>query len=746
MGIFNKTDEELRIIKERKDLKELKEAIKSNKELANDKVGQEFLIKYIDDIINGKENNFFESDFLIRAFLKFDNVLDLTNAIYVVRNLLPYGLNTPNYDAIKEVILSDFLGTGGYVTEGIFDHEVYALFKDFDNYLRIMRTVQGKPSTRNNFNLIASYIKESAKYSIDEDTFTKSIISTIDNLDDSVLDIPAYLKNELEKDKKRAGVYSISHDDVISASSSLRRIDSQIEKIDNYILTLEEKARDAINEADNGVKKINESHSIAIRELKEYKSSLEKELKNILERHLEDSKIEINNKADAVFSEILKKYQEQLEEFRKVSQNLSLQNTRELTILKEETNKSLNELRDYVSNKPELKEYLKQAEESAVIRDKIINLVETSKSEELEETGIDEKVVKGISRIVVPHSISVEVPDSVLVPKDVQIIKPYAFKNAKQFAAIMKKLREKMNENILNGEIYNPKIEEILACLLLGDWPYVFGPSGAGKGYMVNQIGDLLDRKICDNGKITDLHTILGYIDPQGRFRAPSAVEAVSQGDILFLDEFDNSNPDTMIVLNTIYSNLRDKIKHPEKNYFVRFAGEIDIPINPNMRMIAAANTDGSGSNAQHNVRYKIDEAVQERYKPVYFPYNNDVERQILKDYDVWYDFFVNFRNGCEEFAKSQGEEIAEGNVSTRDASDILRDIKFDAKPLTDIMNEYFVQSKGSDYRNFLIRYISDVYDFDSSDYDEYNGPLKDASSKVLATHFIDRAKKGIKG
>ena len=68
----------------------------------------------------------------------------------------------------------------------------------------------------------------------------------------------------------------------------------------------------------------------------------------------------------------------------------------------------------------------------------------------------------------------------------------------------MKKIRAKMNENILNGEIYNPKIEEIIACILLGDWPYVFGPSGAGKGYMVNQIGDLLDRKICDNGKITD--------------------------------------------------------------------------------------------------------------------------------------------------------------------------------------------------------------------------------------------------
>ena len=716
MGIFNKTDEELRIIKERKDLKELKEAIKSNKELANDKTGQEFLIKYIEDVIDGKDNAFFESDFLIRAFLKFDNVLDLTNAIYVVRNLLPYGLNTPNYNAIKEVILSDFLGNGGYVTEGIFDHEVYALFKDFDNYLRIMKTVQAKPSTRNNFKLIASYIKESAKYSIDEDTFTKSIISTIDNLDDSVLDIPAYFKNELEKDKKRAGIYSISHDDVISASSSLRRIDSQIEKIDNYILNLEEKARDAINEADNGVKKINERHSIAIRELKEYKSSLEKELKNILERHLEDSKIEINNKADAVFSEILKKYQEQLDEFRKVSQNLSLQNTRELTILKEETNKSLNELREYVSNNPELKEYLKQAEESAVIRKKIIEIVnEEKKNEPLEETGIDAKVVKGISRIVVPHSLSVEVPDSVVLPKDVKIIKPYAYKNAKDFAKIMRNIKNKIEENKSKGVIYNDVIEEIIACLILGDWPYIYGPSGAGKGVMVNQIGELLCQKVIDNGKITEVHTVFGFIDAQGRFRAPASVEAVTNGGILFLDEFDNSFEDTMVAINTMYSNLRDKINHPEKDYYIKFAGEIDIPINPNMRMIAAANTDGSGRNLNYNARGKIDESIQERFKPIYVPYNDEVEKMILNEYENWYTFFVRFRNACDEYAKTQNKDEAQGNASTRDAADLLRDIKLNAKTLDQIMRQYFVQTKDSDYRNSLIRYMCNAYGISDS-------------------------------
>ena len=745
MGIFNKTDEELRIIKERKDLKELKEAIKSNKELANDKTGQDYLIKYIDDVIDGKNNDFFESDFLIRAFLKFDNVLDLPNAIYVIRNLLPYGLNTPNYNAIKEVILSDFLGDGGYVTEGIFDHEVYALFKDFDNYLRIMKTIQGKPSTRNNFKLIAGYIKESAKYSIDEDTFTKSIISTIDNLDDSVLDIPAYLKNELEKDKKRAGIYSISHDDVISASSSLRRIDSQVEKIDNYILTLEEKARDAINEADNGVKKINESHNIAIRELKEYKSSLEKELKNILERHLEDSKIEINNKADAVFSEILKKYQEQLDEFRKVSQNLSLQNTRELTILKEETNKSLNELREYVHNNPELKSALTQAEESAAVRDKLLEIIKVEQERPVDNE--EEKIVRGINRIVAPNTPKVEIPDSIVTQSNVQIIKPYAFKNAKDFAKIMRNIEKQIALGESNGAIYHKKIKELLACLMVGDWPYMYGPSGAGKGHTVRQVGSLLGQKVIDAGKIGDVSSVVGYIDAQGRFRAPSALEAVVDGCLIFFDEFDNGNPDTRVALNTMYSNLRDKIIAPSSDQYIRFAQEIDVPINPNMRMIAAGNTDGNGSDRQYTDRYPIDESIKERLKYIYFDYDNRVEKHILKDYEDWYEFFINFRNACNEYAKSQGDENAQGNVSTRDASDINRDVNLNAKALDDMMNQYFVQSKESDYRNALARQIAGLYNIEyNQEYDDYHGTLSEADGLVLAKQFVTRCNKGIKG
>ena len=744
MGLFNKTEEELRIEKEKKELKELKEALKSNKELAADSVGLNKLLDYVDDVIAGKKNDFLENDFLIRSFLRFESVLDLYDAILVIKNLLPYGKSTPNYESIKEIIINDFLGKYGYIKKNINDYSLYSLVKDFDNYTRIMRTLKNNDKAIENFQKVSEYIKKAAKFSIDEDSFVKSVISTIENLDDSVLEIDSYLNDELEKDKKRAGVYAISHEDIMTASSTMRRIDSQLEKLDNLITILDEKENDINRSTNDGVIKLTQTKNELIGELKGYKNTLEKNLKELLENHLENVKIEINNKADTVFSEILKKYQEQLDEFRKVSQNLSIQNARELTILKAETDKSLNELREYVHNNPELQSALNTAEESAVVRDKILKIIE--KEQEIPEEYVEKKQVKGISRVVVTDTPRVSIPDAV-ASSDIQIIKPYSFKNAKQFANRMKVIEKDLELRKANGEIFHDKIPEIIACLMVGDWPYLFGPSGAGKGYMVEQIGSLLGQKVIDSGKITEPHSIFGYIDPQGQFRATPTFEAITDGDIIFFDEFDNGNPDTSVALNTLYSNLRDKINRPDKEKYVKFAGEIDVPINPNTRMIAAGNTDGSGSDENFNERAKIDESIMERYKPIYVPYDNRVEESILHDYYNWYKFFVNFREFCEDYANKQGQETAQGNASTRDASDIYRDVSLNAKTMDQMMSQYFVQIKDDDYREALVRKFAAFYDLDNeSEYKEYTGKLADASEVELAKQLINRCRKGIRG
>ena len=315
----------------------------------------------------------------------------------------------------------------------------------------------------------------------------------------------------------------------------------------------------------------------------------------------------------------------------------------------------------------------------------------------------------------------------------------------------MRAILDRKQQCINNGEIFHEKIDEIIECLLVGDWPYMFGPSGAGKGFIVGQAGKLIGQKVIDGGKIGEVHTVLGYIDPQGRFRSTPAVEACVDGGLIFFDEFDNSNPDTRVALNTMYSNLREKIQNPSSDQYIRFAGEIDVPINPNMRMIAAGNTDGTGSDEQYTDRYPTDESIKERYKVIYVDYDNRVEKHILKDYENWYNFFINFRKACNEYADSQGQQSAAGNASTRDAADILRDVKLNAKSLDQMMSEYFVQTKESDYRESLIRTIGNEYDIDVNyddplEYTDYNGSLGKAKPKDLAKQFIKRSRKSIRG
>ena len=283
---------------------------------------------------------------------------------------------------------------------------------------------------------------------------------------------------------------------------------------------------------------------------------------------------------------------------------------------------------------------------------------------------------------------------------------------------------------------------------MVGDWPYMFGPSGAGKGYIIKQIGELIGQKVIDGGKIGEVHTVLGYIDAQGRFRATPALEACVNGDLIFFDEFDNGNSDTRVALNVMYSNLRDKIIDPSSKQFIKFAGEIDVPINPNMRMIAAGNTDGTGSDELFTDRYPTDESIKERYKPIYVDYDNRVEAHILQDYQQWYDFFVKFRESCDSYAASQNLQTAPGNASTRDATDIFRDVSLNAKTLDQMMSEYFVQIKDEDYRNAIARDIAYDYniDDDQTDADDYQGTLADVEDVDIATQFVKRCNLGIRG
>ena len=244
-----------------------------------------------------------------------------------------------------------------------------------------------------------------------------------------------------------------------------------------------------------------------------------------------------------------------------------------------------------------------------------------------------------------------------------------------------------------------------------GDWPYLTGPSGCGKSYLMQQVAELLGIELVKSGKITEPYTVIGYTDPQGRFRATQTYIALVYGKLLAYDEFDNGNPDTQVVINEIYSKLLDKLDNINEKQFVTFAEDVPAEVHPNFRMMSGGNTTGGGENMLFSSRGKIDESVQERMTPIYVGYDNRVEQIIFGKYKAMYNFFVKFREACDYYANNNNLESAQGIVTTRDASAIVKYLKHNSKTLDELLEQKFIQTKEKDYLISLARFIARVYE-----------------------------------
>ena len=121
-------------------------------------------------------------------------------------------------------------------------------------------------------------------------------------------------------------------------------------------------------------------------------------------------------------------------------------------------------------------------------------------------------LIPGNERPVIPANSSVVIPQngasSIIIP---------AFDERIPFELRIERILKEKEKREASGEIFHEMTEEIIRCLLEGDWPYLWGPSGCGKSYTIKQIAKLIGLEIVDNGKITDKYSIMAYNDPQGR-------------------------------------------------------------------------------------------------------------------------------------------------------------------------------------------------------------------------------------
>ncbi len=758
MGLFNEETQE------EKDFKRLIKVIKNanlNYEIIN------YLVNYVSEIRDKKRNNdFFEFDFLEGIILEivnssfdsYDEFLNLYKKILETVNfLLPEGMLTPDYDAIKRMFIYNFSDSSSFIAKDVFEQKFYSLFDSRLDYLYLMNLIAKDEDLVNNYRVILNYALEVAPYTINQSVLKNEILSFINGLKNELGDVTSFSERRLIEAKKRMGVYPIDEKtlamisaEAVKAQGLITKLEGMQKKVDTYqdrVTSLTKAGTKEINDALKlGKKDISDYAQSAISDMKQSIEEARKEIIAKLDEYLLSLEKALKESSDQVFKQLLLDAQEKINSIKVMAQGLSSTTTSELLRIQKATQDSVDKLKSYVETEPHLQEYLKSAADNEQIMSAL------KKFSELQTGAATQAVVAApTGGIIIPGNERLVVPANpqVIIPKEqsLSIVIP-AFNESIPFDVRMQKILDEKKRREEEGEFFHEMVEEVIRCILEGDWVYLWGPSGCGKSFVIKQVADLIGIDLVENGKITDKYSVMAYNDPHGNFRATQAFVALVYGKMLSLDEFDNGNTDTQVVLNELYSGLLDVLANPSKPRYVTFAEDMTVPINPNFRMISAGNTKGGGENQIFSSRGKIDEAVQERMTPKEFKYDNLVEQKIFGQYKDWYEIFVKFREACDMYAKQHGYDTAPGIGTTRDAAAIVKYIRHNSKSIDQIMREKFTQTKERDYLSFLRKQFGQFYSLDPDDLDSFDIPKKldEADTMVLAKSFIKACNNSLNG
>lgn len=715
MGLFSEeTDLE-------RNFKELLKVIRNNVNI--DYPEREYFIDYVTQVRDAKRNNdFYEFDFLRAIILDCltqengDLVFLFEEKIKQAKTLLPMGIETEDYEAIKNMIIN-----GGQT----WNMQLYALFDNRLDYIQIMNAID----SNDNSDTIIKYALEVSPYCINQGVLKNEILSFIEGLKSEYGDITEYSKAKLTEAKKRCGVYPIDEKTLALISSEAQKAQQLIAKLDNMQKKVDT-YKETIQALTTSGKKDLDTHATAkVKEMQRNIDEAKTDMMTKLDEYILTLEENLKRSSDQVFNKILEQAQNQLRNIKLTAQSLSTTTTQELLRIQQASEASVDTLKQYVENEPQLQQFLKEAAEQESVKEALLKLSEQPTAVQASAPGI---IIPGNDRLVVPAN-----PNVILSSGSVDDLVLPAFDESIPFDVRYNKILEEKKKREANGEIYHSMVDEIINCIMEGDWVYLWGPSGCGKSHIIKQVASLLGIELVENGKITDKYSIMAYNDPHGRFRATQTFVALLYGKLLSLDEFDNGNPDTQVVLNEVYSGLLDAIENPDKKRFITFAEDMTVPVHINFRMISAGNTSGEGENQIFSSRGKLDESVQQRMTPKRFDYDNRVEERIFGPYQSWYNLFVNFRKACDDYAKKQGYPTAIGMITTRDAAAITKYINHNSKSVEQILREKFIQTKTPDYLSFIANTLQRMYDVERATNPEINEPLSEISEKVLAKKLI---------
>ena len=187
--------------------------------------------------------------------------------------------------------------------------------------------------------------------------------------------------------------------------------------------------------------------------------------------------------------------------------------------------------------------------------------------------------------------------------------------------------------------IVNPNAEELIDYLKEGENVFLWGPAGAGKNVLGEQLAEMLDVQFFYMNTVYTKYDVTGFTDAQGNYVPTAFVNWLNNdGGLMFIDEMCTNSPEANTAINALLAN----------RYIVLQNGEV-LKMSPRHYVVAADNTNGLGATEEYNGRYKMDESTRDRFAFFYIDYDAAVEESIVGDKKDILDFVRELRNVTKE-------------------------------------------------------------------------------------------------
>ena len=699
----------------------------------------DYIRDYTNRVLDGYDSVFKDITTILEIFNKMiesniDEIEEFEDHFKLLEKTYPSIVpkNSIDYEKRRNDFINTFIGANGVLAKGIYNEKVAALFENKSLYLDIVSlinnsnfTIKGHYIYIENIDLINKTIINLAPEFSTGERLKNAVIQYLDGFEDIIdEDYRGYSENIIEIAQNRNSIYKTTSKEMAIMEKKLRDVSLVLDRINSAELNLNDKIssfKRSINDSIELIKKAADDN----KQLQADKLAIEAErLIKRLDDHLTVLESALNQKWRDAFEEVRKEEIQQLENYKAAFTSYSSlsedyarmqKNTEEAINLWQ---KRVEEIKQFSENNPKARRILESQKESSPIERQVI--------------------VSGAPTIILPYS-------DISLPKEISTgILPLLDKSI-PYGKRYDLMEELIEKNQKNGVRYHEKFKQAASDLLEGKSLYLYGPSGSGKGYIVEQLASLFSYdKMLELSKITDKFTVEGYRDPQGTYQPSETAIAALYGYLLVQNELDNYDQNNTVMMNSIIDSINKKYNNQKSNVCHVFCNTVAINVHPNFRTVATANTRGEGPNLVYPQREQIDGAVLQRFTPIYIGYSKGLE-ELAITCENWKQFMKTFRAGCAEYANANMLEEAPGELTTRDIYSLRETIDNNRRKLGWIVEELFTQTKNPDYLRFLGEFVAQQYQIS---YDSINSPsnydnvaLKDVPSKDIAKTFIYQCK-----